>query len=57
MNHKRKRPKNRRCGCLMCKPQKMNGFGKNKKDSYKIGVVRARFAAIDAIKESLTNDS
>lgn len=24
MNHKRKRPKNRRAGCLMCKPQKMN---------------------------------
>ena len=26
MNHKRKRPKNRRAGCLMCKPHKMNGF-------------------------------
>lgn len=26
MNHKRKRPKNRRSGCLMCKPHKMNGF-------------------------------
>lgn len=25
MNHKRKRPKNRRAGCLMCKPHKMNG--------------------------------
>ena len=24
MNHKRKRPKNRRGGCLMCKPQKQN---------------------------------
>ena len=29
MNHKRKRPKNRRSGCLMCKPWKMNG-AKNK---------------------------
>ena len=28
MNHKRKRPKNRRAGCLMCKPHKMNGYGK-----------------------------
>lgn len=25
MNHKRGRPKNRRAGCLMCKPHKMNG--------------------------------
>jgi hypothetical protein len=24
-HHKRKRPKNRRAGCLMCKPHKMNG--------------------------------
>jgi len=30
MNHKRKRPKNRRAGCLMCKHWKINGFGKNK---------------------------
>ena len=27
-NHKRKRPKNRRSGCLMCKFWKINGFGK-----------------------------
>lgn len=28
MNHKRRRPKNRRAGCLMCKPHKGNGqFG------------------------------
>lgn len=26
MNHKRGRPKNRRAGCLMCKPHKMNGY-------------------------------
>jgi len=24
-NHKRRRPKNRRAGCLLCKPHKMNG--------------------------------
>jgi len=29
MNHKRKRPKNRRAGCLMCKPNKMNGWNKD----------------------------
>lgn len=27
MNHKRKRPKNRRSGCLLCKPHKVNGEG------------------------------
>lgn len=26
MNHKRGRPKNRRAGCLWCKPHKMNGY-------------------------------
>ena len=25
MHHKRKRPKNRRAGCLLCKPHKANG--------------------------------
>ena len=25
MNHKRKRPKSERAGCLMCKPHKANG--------------------------------
>jgi len=25
MNHKRKRAKNRRAGCLLCKPWKVNG--------------------------------
>jgi hypothetical protein len=24
-HHKRRRPKNRRAGCLLCKPSKMNG--------------------------------
>lgn len=26
MHHRRGRPKNRRSGCLMCKPHKMNGL-------------------------------
>ncbi len=30
MNHKRGKPKNVRAGCLMCKPNKMNGWSKNK---------------------------
>mgnify|MGYP003342948329 CR=1 FL=1 len=28
MNHKKKKPKNARAGCLMCKPNKMNGWNK-----------------------------
>jgi len=34
-NHKRKRPKNRRAGCLFCKPQKANGAKNKDKASVK----------------------
>lgn len=27
MHHKRRRPKNQRAGCLLCKPHKRNGVG------------------------------
>ena len=27
MNHKRRRPKHQRAGCLFCKPHKVNGYG------------------------------
>ena len=30
MNHKRRRPKNSRAGCLMCKPHKGNGMHREK---------------------------
>ena len=30
MNFKRGRAKNQRSGCLMCKPNKMNGYNKDK---------------------------
>lgn len=29
MNHKRRKCKNARAGCLMCKPNKMNGWNKD----------------------------
>ena len=32
-HHKRKRPKNRRAGCLLCKPWKVNGFAKSRVDA------------------------
>lgn len=30
MKHKRGKPKNARAGCLLCKPNKMNGGNKDK---------------------------
>ena len=34
-HHKRKRPKNRRAGCLMCKPHKGNNAKNKEKPSVK----------------------
>lgn len=34
-NHKRRRPKNRRAGCGLCKPHKRNGAKKKEKASVK----------------------
>lgn len=48
-HHKRKRPKNRRAGCLLCKPWKANGFAHRKRpdgerfSDYK----RRRFAELE----------
>lgn len=42
MHHKRGRPKNRRAGCLMCKPHKMNGAGKLKRSVSKVGFAKIR---------------
>ncbi len=52
MNHKRKRPKNRRAGCLLCKFWKVNGFGKRKRaDGEQFSDhKRRKFAAVDASK-------
>ena len=30
-HHKRRRPKNRRAGCLLCKPWKANGMKRSRK--------------------------
>lgn len=48
MNHKRGRPKNRRAGCLLCKPHKMNGWNKNK---FEVGRLRRVALAIGDLKE------
>lgn len=44
MHHKRGRPKNRRAGCLACKPHKANG-GKNKEPA------QAKRALQDSIRK------
>jgi hypothetical protein len=45
MNHKRKRPKNRRAGCLLCKPNKMNGWPKNELGHCGFGKLRREIVA------------
>ncbi len=55
MNFKRRRPKNRRSGCLMCKPHKANGacarhadmrFGQRRK--YESGRDQLRYEGLTA---------
>ncbi len=50
-NFKRRRPKNRRAGCLLCKPWKMNGFARTRRDGERFGSHRARSGAEAAIRE------
>lgn len=51
MNHKRKRPKNSRAGCLMCKAHKANGCGSNKLGHYGFGKLRRVAASGSDLKE------
>ena len=51
MNHKRKRPKNRRGGCLLCKPWKINGFATKRHDGERFSDHRRRHFAEEAIAE------
>jgi hypothetical protein len=51
MNHKRKRPKNRRGGCLLCKYWKVNGFATERKDGERFSDHRRRHFADKAIEE------
>ncbi len=41
-NHKRRRPKDRRAGCLLCKPWKINGFAKTRLDAERFSDHRRR---------------
>lgn len=52
MHHKRNRSKNARAGCLMCKPNKMNGWAKHKVLGHcGFGKLRREIGALEAIKE------
>jgi hypothetical protein len=51
-HHKRKRPKNRRAGCLLCKPWKMNGFAKGRVDAESLSDHRRRFDAEGQLAEA-----
>lgn len=55
MNHKRKRPKNRRAGCLMCKPNKMNGWSKTRMGHKGFGNIRKLVAASTIIISGCTS--
>jgi hypothetical protein len=49
MHHKRGRPKNRRAGCLLCKPHKMNGWGHFNSD-FSNSNLKKEFAAKEDLK-------
>lgn len=45
MNHKRGRARNRRAGCKLCKPWKVNGFRTERADGEKFSDHRRRVVA------------
>ena len=51
-HHKRKRPKNRRAGCLLCKPWKMNGFANGGVVAGSLADHRRRFDAEGQLAEA-----
>jgi hypothetical protein len=51
-HHKRKRPKNRRAGCLLCKPWKVNGFSKRRADAEPFSDHRRRLFADRTVRSA-----
>ena len=49
MNHKKRKTKNRRAGCKLCKPWKANGFATERKDGEKFSDHKRRHFAGQAI--------
>ena len=52
-HHKRCRPKNRRAGCLLCKPWKMNGISRESPEFERFSDHRRRRFAAEDIAETL----
>lgn len=51
MNHKRRRPKSRRSGCLLCKPHKGNGcHGSGRHDGLSMSNLKRRQRAVDEMR-------
>jgi len=51
-HHKRKRPKNPRAGCLLCKHWKVNGFSKRRADAEQFSAHRGRLFADRAVRSA-----
>ncbi len=56
-HHKRKRPKNGRAGCLLCKPWKVNGFAKEKVDAERFSDHRRRDYADRELRQAESSPS
>lgn len=52
MHHKRGRPKNRRAGCLICKPNKMNGWSELRLGAHGFGKLREAQGAAAELQET-----
>ena len=48
MNHKRRRPRNKRSGCKLCKFWKVNGYRTESREGEKFSDHRRRHAPTDA---------
>lgn len=52
MNHKKKRPANRRAGCKLCKPWKSNGWPTARLEGESFSNHRRRVAALSDMSET-----
>lgn len=57
MHHKRSKAKNQRAGCLMCKPNKMNGANKLELGHRGFSKLKKDRAALDDITRDAIHDS
>jgi hypothetical protein len=56
-HHKRRRPKNRRAGCLLCKPWKANGFARRQRVDGEKFTDHSRRGAIEAEVSAFLRDA